>query len=493
MSTPVIWLFVPVLVGVILFFLRRWYRTTVVIGTLTTLILAVIAFILPINELVRLGPVAFKVSDTFSILGRRLVLGTQDQPLIVFIYALVTFWFSAAFAARAGHMFVPVGLVLVAIWVAVLAVEPFLYAALLLELAVLLSIPLLSPPGSPPKRGAIRYLIFQTFGMPFILLTGWLLAGVQSSPGDLDLVVRATTLLGFGFIFLLGIFPFHSWLPMLAEESHPYPAAFIFFFMPFMVSLFGLTFLDQYAWLRQSTSLYETLRIAGILMMLIGGLWAALQRHFGRMLGFAILIGTGTSLVAISVSPDLELFFAMQFPRALTLAVWALGLSILHRSSQGIETLKTEEEVVNPPEPEKIEPSEALQFYYAQGLGRKLPLATAAVTLATLSFAGYPILAGFPVYQALWRNLATSTPLLAVLALFGSLSLGVSGIRGLTVLIMGKNEEAWQIREHWLTAVFLIIGILSIILLGLFPQWALRFTSQIAGIFSQLSSKNILP
>jgi formate hydrogenlyase subunit 3/multisubunit Na+/H+ antiporter MnhD subunit len=217
-------------------------------------------------------------------------------------------------------MFVPVGLVLVAVWMAVLAVEPFLYAALLLELAVLLSIPLLSLPGAPPGRGAIRYLIFQTFGMPFILLTGWLLVGVESSPGDLELVVRASTLLGFGFLFLLGIFPFHSWLPMLSEEAHPYPTTFIFFFMPLMVSLFGLNFLDQYAWLRQSANLHEILRAAGIMMMLVGGVWAALQRHMGRILGFAIMLGTGTTLIAISILPSLELFFAMQIPRALALA-----------------------------------------------------------------------------------------------------------------------------------------------------------------------------
>jgi formate hydrogenlyase subunit 3/multisubunit Na+/H+ antiporter MnhD subunit len=390
-------------------------------------------------------------------------------------------------------MFVPIGLVLVAVWVAALAVEPFLYAAMLLELAVLLSVPLLSPPGSPPRRGAIRYLIFQTFGMPFILLTGWLLAGVESSPGDLDLVVRATTLLGFGFIFLLGIFPFHSWLPMLAEEAHPYPASFIFFFLPLMVSLFGLNFLDQYAWLRQSSELFETLRFAGIIMMLVGGVWAALQRHMGRIMGFAILVGTGASLVAISVLSSLELFFAMQIPRALAMAVWALGLSVLHKSASQPVTPGSEVEALNLPAIQSIPRAEALYFHNVQGTGRRLPLATAAVTLALLSLAGYPILAGFPVYQALWRNLAISTPILAALALFGSLSLGVSGLRSLAVLVMGMSEDAWQIKEHWLTAVFLIVGILLMILLGLFPHWLLPYAASISEVFNQMNTTGILP
>jgi len=271
MSTPVLWILVPFVVGVMLFFLRRWYRTTVLIGSLTVIFLAISAYFLPVNELIRLGPLAFKINESFDILGRTLFLSVEDRPLVILIYTLAGFWFSAAFEARAGRMFVPIGLTLVAVWMAALTVEPFLYAALLLELAVLLSIPLLSPPGSPPGRGIIRYLIFQTFGMPFILLTGWLLAGVESSPGNLDLVIQASLLLGFGFLFLLAIVPFHSWLPMVAEQAHPYPAGFIFFFLPLMVSLFGLKFIDQYAWLRQSVALYEALRLGGVLMIVIGG------------------------------------------------------------------------------------------------------------------------------------------------------------------------------------------------------------------------------
>lgn len=487
MSTPIIWIVVPVVAGIVLFVLRRWYRTTVLVGTLISLILAATAVLLPVNELIRLGPWVFKVNDSLVILGRRLFLGTQDLNLIILIYILVAFWFSASFEARAGRMFVPIGLVLVAVWITALAVEPFLYAALLLELAVLLSIPLLSPPGTPPGRGVFRYLIFQTFGMPFILLTGWLLAGVESSPGDLELVVYATTLLGFGFIFLLGIFPFHSWVPMLAEETHPYSAAFIFYFLPFMVTLFGLNFLDQYAWLRQSTDLFELLRIGGVIMMLVGGGWAALQQHMGRILGFAILIGTGASLLAISVMPSLELFFAMQIPYALALAVWALGLSILRRAYVKPATPVSDIEALNPTPVQKLPPGEILRFRNIQGLGRKLPIATAAVTLASLSFAGYPVLASFPVYQALWQNLATGTPIYATLTLLGSLALGIGGLRSLAVLVMGTGEHSWQINEHWLSVVFLIIGILFMIIIGIFPQLVLPYAASISEVFSQMN------
>ena len=120
-------------------------------------------------------------------------------------------------------------------------------------------------------------------------------------------------------------------------------------------------------------------------------------------------------------------------------------------------------------------------------------VAAAAATLAALSFAGYPILAGFPVYQAIWRNLARQAPLLAALALFGSLSLGAGGLRSLAVLVMGSAESPWRISEHWLTASFLIVGILLIILLGLFPQWVLPYAATISQVFTQITSPPLTP
>ena len=70
--------------------------------------------------------------------------------------------------------------------VASIAVEPFLFAALFIELAILLAIPMLVNIQQPPARGVIRFLIYQTLAMPFILLSGWLLSGVEASPGVKD-------------------------------------------------------------------------------------------------------------------------------------------------------------------------------------------------------------------------------------------------------------------------------------------------------------------
>ncbi|TLN14246.1 hypothetical protein FDZ74_09285, partial [bacterium] len=211
MSTVILWVFVPLAFSVILTLFNRNTSFTRWAAASLTLVLAIGAALVNFDGLIQFGGRAYELSTSLSILGRRLVLGSSDRAFLMLIYSLGAFWFLGAPAAKTDRLFTPLGLAIIAVLVASLAVEPFLYAALLVEIAVLISIPMLVPPGKPVGQGVMRYLIFLTLGMPCILLGGWALDATQVSAANQTLLFEALLLLALGLAFWLAIFPFYTW------------------------------------------------------------------------------------------------------------------------------------------------------------------------------------------------------------------------------------------------------------------------------------------
>jgi formate hydrogenlyase subunit 3/multisubunit Na+/H+ antiporter MnhD subunit len=284
--------------------------------------------------------------------------------------------------------------------------------------------------------------------MPFILFAGWLLAGVESSPGDLALAVQSAIILGLGFAFLLAMFPLYVWLPMLAEEVSPYALGFLFWVLPTITIIFGMGFLDRYSWLRTSAQLSQILSLGGLLMVVTGGLWSAFQRHLSRQMAYAVIAETGFSLLAFSLSPEkvVDAVFLLIIPRSLALLVWAMSLTQLK------------------------EQVESLRFSAVQGLARKHPITTAGLILAHFSVAGFPLLAGFPVRLALWEGLASQSLGVAFWFLVGILGLLTGATRTLAVLVIAPQGTGWEVHERWGSGVLIGIGVLGLFLMGIFPQ-----------------------
>jgi NADH-quinone oxidoreductase subunit N len=330
---------------------------------------------------------------------------------------------------------------------------------------VLIAVPLLSPPGQPPGRGVLRFLIFETLAMPFILLAGFLLSGVEASPGDLQLVLHAAALLGVGFAFLLAMFPFYAWIPSLCEEAHPYAVGFVLLLFPTMGLLFGLSFLDRYTFLRDSPSLPLILALAGLAMVLTGGLWAAFERHIGRLMGYAMIVEIGLSIIAISLpvgSAGLGILFLMIVPRAIALLVWALSLtSIRHHAP-------------------------SLRFSDLQGLARRLPVSSLGVATASLALAGAVLLAAFPARLALLEQTAAVSLNTALWMAVGLAGLFVGSLRALAVFVMAPPGSPWASLETGRQRIAIGAGVATLFVLGIFPQWAAPLLNRLPSVFEHL-------
>jgi NADH-quinone oxidoreductase subunit N len=476
MTTAQIWIFFPALAAIALYAVRERPRLTAAAGTGLALLLALLALLLPIGERIALrlwaGFPTLTISPTMNLLNRRLILDDADRPLLLFVYLGLAFWFTGSRTAKASRLFIPLGLAMASLFAAAIAVEPFLYAALLIVLVAMLSLPLLSPPGQPARRSAQRFLVLQTLGVPFILMAGWLLPSLQAAPLEAGQALRVAAFAVLGFGLYMAVFPFHTWIPMAAEEADPYAAGFVFFLIPGVVSLFGIEFLSRYTWLNSVPQVYEGMRFIGMVMVAMGGIWAAFQRDLGRMLGYAVIVEIGLSLLTFSLgfgSTDASqmtnqakvgIFYALLLPRGLALGVWALALTALRQRTQ------------------------SLTFRAVQGAGRSLPLAAAGLLLANFSLAGLPLLAGFPVRLALWTALASDSLPAVFLALVGSAGLLGGGIRSLAVLVMGAEEQGWQRTESRPEAVLLGVGMLILFLVGLLPQWLLPSLTYMAAVIA---------
>jgi NADH-quinone oxidoreductase subunit N len=462
MSAPLIWIALPLLFAVVLFFLQTRRPLSIIISGIICFGLAAIALLMPISSVVKLGPLSLNIPSTLEILGRRFILENGDRTFLVVVYLAAGIWFLGSNVASAGRLFIPLGLAAAALLVAVMAVEPFLYAALLVEMAVIISVPMLSPPGRPFRQGVLRYMIFQSLAMPFILFAGWALAGIEANPSDLHLYGEAEVFLGLGFAFWLAVFPFYTWIPLLAEQSHPYVSGFILALLSTVILLLPLKFLDTFAWLRNSELLFAALRITGLIMVVTGGIWAAFQTNQARLMGYAVILENGFSLLALGISntQGLGLYVQLFLPRLIAIAVWVLGLSILQQRDdhQG--------------------------FSEINGLLRRSPLVAGACLLAYFSLGGLPLLAGFPPREVLIESLASQSLSMALWALIGNLGFLFGGVRALALMSAGQGPLKRS--ETFLQSVMLSAASLALIVFGLFPGWFLPAMLYLLAPFTRL-------
>lgn len=480
MSAPLIWIVIPGGISLLLFMMRHRRLLTLWAGVLFSLWLLVLALLLPIEEVITLGARSFKVSESLFVLGREFILADTDRPFLAMLFLFQLGWVLGALFARPVDLFVPIIFGMGALLNAALAVEPFLYAALLIEISVLIAIPVLSPPNQKPGRGIFRFLAFQTFGMPFILLAGNFLAGLEASPGQTELVAQSGVLLAIGFAFILAMVPFHSWVPMLTEESDPYVAAYVLFILTGMVSLFGLGFFDRFVWLRDSEMAYLLLRVLGGLMILVGGAWSAVERNWGRMIGFYIIAETGFSLVAVGLrSPQgVLIYFWLALVRYFSLLVWAGGLAIIKRRMKGI-----------------------LDMDALSGFGHTRPLLFAVTLVGQLSLIGTPFLAGYTARFVLWRQLSAVDVVVAVVALLGNIGLLAGGLRMLNILFIPVPDksvfqrpnireifapEGMLISERLFYWVLMAGAVAVLVLVGTMPRLYLPWLENLLLMFEQI-------
>jgi formate hydrogenlyase subunit 3/multisubunit Na+/H+ antiporter MnhD subunit len=476
MSAPILFMAFPAMAAPIVYLIRRVRGPATTLAVLATALLGFLALFLPLDQ-----PASWlagvTIDSTWTVLGRVFEIEPGDRLALAFIFWQAGLLFLVSGIGETNDLFLPAALANLGLVAAALFVRPFLFAALFLQLGATLAVFMLAGGAFPAgtngplaTRGAFRYLVYTTLGVPFILLTGWLLDASAANPGDTTYIEQATLMLMVGFAVLTAVVPFHSWVPAIAEHASPFAAAYVFTVMRLAVLFLMVSFLNAYPWLGQNPTVYRALTLAGGGLVLAGGLLAFGQRNFGRVMGYAMLVDFGATLLAVGLGTraGVEVALATVALRGMALPLWALGLDQM-RQSVGSD-----------------------QFDALAGFARRYPLPATAVVAGLLSLVGFPLTAGFTGRWALLHLLAQIHPSAAILLLLATVSVALVCARGLAAMLAPaaplEGEPPLPTAPVGRMALALYaLGFTVLLAVGFFPQWVLPAVARTAAVFTRLA------
>jgi formate hydrogenlyase subunit 3/multisubunit Na+/H+ antiporter MnhD subunit len=470
----------PLLLAPLVWLLRRWATVAALLSAGFCLLMAWMAWSLPLNEPVQLWGRQVTLGQSVSVLGRELAMSQADRLDLVFVFVVAAGLFLFAWRVSQGWSFFPLGMALLALLGATLVVESHIFAALMLQIAAALCVFLIQGGRIGSTRGALRFLTFVTLAVPPLLITGWLLARYELTPDDVALLDSSTLLFAFGFAILLGVFPFHIWIPAVSDDAPPLVSTFVLGIYYAVVWFVMLDLLETYDWLAAHPDFRLALSLGGYSMIIVGGMLAAVQRRLGRLMGYAVLVDMGAAQLALALGSELGLkaaLFALG-TRVVSLAVMSMGISLIRHRAEGDE------------------------FEKLAGWGVYLPWATTALVIGGFSLAGLPPGAGFAARWSITRLIAREQSFGALLLLVASVAVGIGVLRGLVALLRDPpaeyvgseilesleteppEEKDVREREPRLAAGLIIAGLVFCLALGLWPQLHTAVTEQAAASYT---------
>jgi len=447
MSAPLVWIVIPLALSAVMLAFLQNPRLLKTLGILVSLILTLIAIIQPIGNVLRVGSVVVDISPEFNILGRTLLLENSDRFALSLVYACLLVYLIVMDTKSVPAKFVPLSISITSVLISALAVRPFLYAAVLMELAVLLIILMVREKQDQPVSGIIRFLIYLTLAMPSILFAGWLIGGSQAEATIETKMMSAVAFLLFGFIIWLAVFPFHSWLPQFSQAVNPFMFSFIFSVIPVITLLVIMRYISSLLWLKSSEFLSPALMTIGLIMIVTTGLFSSVEKDLKRFLAYAVLLETGFALTMLSLqsSEGVELLYESFVPRILSLGLFGYSLSVLRNSG--------------------------INFSHdgMRGMLRRFPFATVGVLTSLLSILGVPIFAAFPIRLEV-MNLLSQTSQSNVLWIIAGLIGGLVGTIRTFAQVAFSVGEKWEINEKISQVIVIGIAVVILMLMGLFPR-----------------------
>ncbi|MBN1265332.1 MAG: hypothetical protein JXA25_07550 [Anaerolineales bacterium] len=389
------------------------------------------------DEAIDLLGISMKVSSSLVVFGRSLKLDDSNRSMIAFLYASSAYLFISAGWLHVRKRYFSVGFLMTASIAAALMVDPFLYAAIFVEIAVLGGVLLLEYQGSRNSSPKILESVY-VLAMIAILMAGWTLDVGGVTAGSIELAFITKLFLGFGIVVLLGLPPFSVWLLKATQETEPAEWTFVASLLQVAGLFFLLTFLTHYGFLRDDPLTTYALKIGGMVFLWFGSIIGIFQTKIGRFIAYAITADLGFMLLVVSGLDEDAFMYALVATSSRVVAMGLISTGLTQLEDSGVEHSNT----------------------------GALPLLLLAAGMLSLS--GFPLLSGFPArWGAIHSNLggdasATTTVFVSIVLL------SLTSFRWMFRLI---DRAGWPVfRPDWKKSWPYLLMLILCLMIGIIPQ-----------------------
>jgi NADH-quinone oxidoreductase subunit N len=255
-----------------------------------------------------------------------------------------------------------------------------------------------------------------------------------------------------GLAFKIAIVPFHFWAPDVYEGTPTLLTAFMATVVK-TASVVALYRLFSQCFAAIHGTWETTLWILAVMTILLGNLTGLYQPALKRMLAYSSISHSGYMMLAVLAFSGKTANALLLYSIAYSLAtVTAFGILILIREARGND-----------------------RFESFEGLGRRYPLEAFALTIAMLSLAGIPPLAGFMAKYYLFATaLEKGYIWLVIVAIIGSAISAVYYFRPIIAMYLKPWEDirlntglAYKAHILFLTFLTIAVGLLPFLFLNL--------------------------
>lgn len=322
-------------------------------------------------------------------------------------------------------------------------------------------------------EAGIKYLILGVFSSAILLYGIALLYGASGSifleaiisgyDTENPFYLAGTALVLAGFIFKIGAFPLHQWVPDIYQGA-PVPVTG---FMSVAVKAAAFAILLKFiltAVPYQDIAIVNILIVVSVLTMTIGNITAIVQKSIKRMLAYSSIAHAGYILVGVTATVTGE-------PGALPDVLYYLyAYTLMNLGAFAVITYLSNDN------------READEFERLSGLWNRKPLIAVSLAVFMFSLIGIPPTIGFfAKYKVFLSAVNAGLTIVVIIAILNSVVSAYYYLKVLIFTFMKEDIHEFRFAGRMSQTVIVLLALATVVF-GIFPSYTVDLVSSAGNI-----------